>query len=415
MRARAVLLTVATCAASLAPTPAAAWPSGTVLPAAEEWDLLPVRDRERAYVPIAFDGHVHTSHSHDADHPTHEVLELAERLDLDAIVLTDHGSSHATLDLLRRPHPGDLAILVGEEVGGAWGHAVIWNVPERRGVAAASSTASLGGLVHARGGVLVLAHPGWWIDGNQFDPRRWMQYDALRRGGIGASIDAIEIWNQVYWRPTHRLLEEWDALLERGLFVPIVGASDFHRVGAHDLGTPRTVALCPEAERDRARCLLEAVRAGRAYLTDGPTVSMRVAGRTLGGTAPIVPGTPIVVEIRARAPLGGTLELHLGRAVAERIPLPAGALVDHRTMLRAPHADSFVRVEIVRERTIEDRIGSSLLTNPIMLDVAPWSDGWRGPDVGRVRAPFGFSREDVARAARRQAAREEQRRARRAG
>lgn len=413
--ALAVLLALA----ALSPAPAGAWPRMPPLPPPQRWVSLPVRAREGTYRPVSFDGHVHTSRSHDADHPLRDVLALAENVGLDAIVITDHGSSHASGDLARIGYAGPLAVLVGEEVGGSYGHAVIWNVTNRRGVGpSAGSIDSLGRLVHERGGVVVLAHPGWWIAGNAYDPRRWMQYDALRRGGIGAQIDAIEIWNQVYFRPTRHLVDEWVGLLERGLYVPIVGGSDFHRFPSHDLGLPRNVALCPaetpsEPPNAVASCILEAVRAGRLYVTDGPSIALTVSGRTLGSTVAAVPGAPVVVRIRALAPEGGTLELHVGREMRERIALPPGAPVEHVTTVTVPSHDSFVRVEIARARPVAFRTPFSLLTNPVLLDVPPWAEGWRGPEQERVPAPRGFSRREVERAQRRARAHAERRRERR--
>ncbi len=365
---------------------------------------------------LSFDGHVHTARSHDADHPAAGVLELARRVDLDAIVLTDHGSSLAAQDLDRAGYAGPVTALVGEEVGGSFGHAVIWNVPDRRGVfeAASESIEALGAVVRSQGGLVVLAHPGWWIDGNFYDPMRWMEYDALRRGGIGQAIDAIEIWNQVYYQPSRRLLDAWVALLDRGLFVPIVGNTDFHRHPEHELGLPRNVFFCPAAESDVAACLLSSVQAGRLYITDGPAVTLTVAQHTLGESVPTVPGAPLVVSLAALAPEGGTLELYVGHDIVQRFPLPLGERWERTLTVEAPASDSFVRAEIARATPVPHRTPFSLLTNPVLLDAPPWATSRRGPDEGPVRGPLGFSRRDIERAREREARRQAAQQLRRA-
>ena len=368
-----------------------------------DWDFLPVDVGTRHLRVMAFDGHVHSAISRDAIHPIEELMWLVERRDLDLLVLTDHGASSGR-SFLERRYRGPVRTLIGEEVGGSFGHAVIWDIREHRGISAASadSMEALGTIVHGQGGTVVLAHPGWWIGRNTWDPRRWMQYDALRRGGIGQQIDALELWNQVYWERSRELLDEWVGLLERGLYVPIVGNSDFHRAYSHRIGEPRNAMLCAASAdgtitQSPSECLREAVRAGRLYVTDGPSVDLQIAGRVPGEIVEAIGGTLLAGEVRARAPEGGTLEIFVGREVRVRVPLPPGATVEHRFTLAVPPADSFVRVEIQRASVPDDRPPFSLLTNPIRLDVLPRrTDGWRGPDEGPIPSPPGFRQEDVS-------------------
>ncbi|GAB4204506.1 MAG: hypothetical protein OHK0013_19450 [Sandaracinaceae bacterium] len=393
------------------PSWAVAWPSSTRPPPtmrrirhpSREWTFPEIRAGERRFRTMAYDGHVHSAFSRDAIHPIGELMWLAERVDLDMVVVTDHGSSSAR-SFFEREYRGPITAVIGEEVGGSFGHAVIYDVRDRRGVgeAAADSMQALGSLVHGRGGVVVLAHPGWWIGRNTWDPRRWMQYDALRRGGIGQEIDALELWNQVYWQRSRELIDEWVGLLERGLYVPIVGNSDFHRAYSHELGTPRNACLCPLAADGSlaippSACLLSAVREGRLYVTDGPVLDLQVSGRVPGEIVEALPFTLLAVAVRASAPEGGELHLYVGRDLRERVPLPVGADVARRFSVPVPTEDSFVRVEIVRTGSPEDRPPFSLLSNPVRIDVLPRrSDGWRGPDEGPVAAPTGFRRDEVS-------------------
>lgn len=379
---------------------------------AVDWEFLPVDVGERHFRVVAFDGHVHSDISRDALHPISELMWLAERKDLDLLVLTDHGSS-AARGYLESRYDGPVQTLLGEEVGGSFGHSVIWDIRSHHGigVAAGQGMEALGALVHGQGGTVVLAHPGWWIGRNTWDPRRWMQYDALRRGGIGDEIDALELWNQVYWERSRELIDEWVGLLERGLYVPIVGDSDFHRASSHRLGDPRNAMLCPSDARgtitETARvCLHEAVPMGRLYVTDGPSIDLQIAGRVPGEIVEAIGGSRLAGEVRARAAEGGTLEVFVGREVVERVTLAPGLDVSHRFTVAVPREDSFVRVEIQRPSVPDDRPPFSLLTNPVRIDVLPRrTDGWRGPDEGPIPGPPGFRQEDVSRPERERAQR----------
>jgi PHP domain len=111
------------------------------------------------YFPYRFEGHVHTSHSPDARHPTVEILAAAEHAGLDAIVITDHGASQARFDF--PSYRGKLTPFVGREIGGDFGHAVIWNVADDDYQNPHHTTlAERGQFAHSHGGLLVFAHPG---------------------------------------------------------------------------------------------------------------------------------------------------------------------------------------------------------------------------------------------------------------
>ncbi len=409
-RPRALAATIlAAVALALVAAPAAAWPTGRrprslrgIRLPERDWVYPDIQAQDRRFRTMAYDGHVHSDFSRDAIHPLEELMWLAERVDLDMLVLTDHGSSSGRR-FLEGSYRGPVAPMIGEEVGGSFGHAVIYDVRDRGevGAAVADSMEALGQLVHGQHGVVVLAHPGWWIGRNTYDPRRWMQYDALRRGGIGDEIDALELWNQVYWQPSRALIDEWVGLLERGLYAPIVGNSDFHRGYSHRLGDPRNACLCPlgpdgQLAGTPGECLLSAVREGRLYVTDGPVLDFQVSGRVPGEIIEVLPGTLLAVSVRATAPEGGVLRLFVGRELRETLALPPGEEATRRFSVPVPSADSFVRVEIERLSVPDDRPSFSLLSNPVRIDVLPRrTDGWRGPDEGPIPGPTGFSRNEV--------------------
>jgi hypothetical protein len=325
------------------------------------------------YFPYRFEGHVHTSHSPDARHATVDVLAAAERAGLDAIVITDHGASLARFDF--PSYRGKLTPFVGREIGGDFGHAVMWNVaddtlqnPHRTTLAERSQFA------HGHGGLLVFAHPGWWIEGNDQDPLKWMTPEAMRRGGSAGEVDAIELWNGMYAGPLPKLIGAWVKLLEAGVFVPIVGDSDFHRFAFDRLGNAHSLALCDAPKIDT--CLWPAVREGRVIVTDGPAAVVSVNERLPGSV--VDPGASALrVAVDALAAEGGTLRVYLGSDVVRTLPLQRGVRAQASWEVPSPVRDSFVRIDIERLAPVKNRPNISLLSNPVLIDVGPQRASWR--------------------------------------
>jgi hypothetical protein len=325
------------------------------------------------YYPYRFEGHVHTSHSRDAKHRTVDILSAAERLGLDALVITDHGASSARFDFA--DYHGLLVPFVGREIGGEFGHAVIWNVAEDDHHAPSqTSLAKRCEFAHRHGGLLVFAHPGWWIDGNDQDPMRWMTPEALRRGGSAGDVDAIELWNGVYRTPLPKLIAAWVGLLEAGVYVPIVGNSDFHRFDSHQLGNAHNLALCERPEP--SSCLWSAVRDGRLMVTDGPAAVLSVNERLPGSV--VEPGTaPLRVTVEALAPAGGTLQVYLGERVVHTLELEPGVRAHANWQVPSPAVDSYVRIDIQRPGRNRNQPPVSLLSNPVLIDVGAKRSAWR--------------------------------------
>jgi hypothetical protein len=332
----------------------------------------PLRIAGSTYYPYRFEGHVHTLHSRDARHPTLEILQRAERLGLDALVITDHGSSEALSDFAQ--YAGPLVPLIGREIGGEFGHAVFWNVAadDQHGPTTTSLQQRCD-FAHAHGGLLIFAHPGWWIDGNDRNPMQWMTPSAMRRGGSAGDVDAIELWNGVYHTPLTKLIAAWVALLEAGVYVPIVGDSDFHSAGAHQLGNAHNIAWCDVPEP--ATCLWSAVRTGRLVVTDGPYADLRVNDRLPGS---VVRNAQLLrIDVNALAAEGGTLRVYLGKEIVQTLELPPAETQHASWQIAPPDHDSYVRIEIARRHVVRSQTPVSLLSNPVLVDVGEQRESWR--------------------------------------
>jgi hypothetical protein len=326
------------------------------------------------YYPYRFEGHIHSSpYSIDARHPPLEIMNEAERLGLDAIVLTDHGSSRGRRDFEK--YHGPLVPFVGREIGGDFGHAVIWNVEADDGqVSSSTSLQQRCDFAHKHGGLLVWAHPGWWIEGNEHNPMEWLTPNALRKQGPAGDIDAIEIWNGVYRGPLPKLIDHWLRSLEAGVYVPVVGNSDFHRFSSHHIGQAHSIAFCDE--NDVRTCLWSAVREGRIIVSDGPYASLTVDGK-LPGSILVGPTAPLTAKVEATAAEGGTLQLYVGRDVVQTLQLAAGERASASWTIPLPSADTYVRIDILRPHRTQAQTPISLLSNPVIVDVGAPRPHWR--------------------------------------
>jgi hypothetical protein len=333
----------------------------------------PTRIGELTYHPYIIDGHVHSHHSPDAKHPPAEIMQTAANLNMDAVVFTDHGSIRSLREF--SSFPGPVTPFIGAEIGGAYGHAVYWNVPEEDPhVPSKTSLQQRCDFAHAHDGLLVLAHPGWWINGNEHDPMEWMTASALRRGGTAGAIDAIELWNGVYRTPLPKLIDAWIGLIEAGVYVPIVGDSDFHQYRFHQLGDAHSIVWCDKAEIKT--CMWPAVKQGRVIVSDGPSAVFSVNGQPPGSVIH-VSAQPLEVKVEALAREGGTLRLYKGREVIEQRKLTPGVNGSFAFTVEAPARDSLLRIDIERAKRTRGQTPISLLSNPVLLDVAPLRTSWR--------------------------------------
>ncbi|HEV8320483.1 MAG TPA: CehA/McbA family metallohydrolase [Myxococcota bacterium] len=345
------------------------------------WLLYSVLADGRLAGHYAVDGHLHSEVSGDSHTSVREIAALAEKKDLDAIVITDHGSVAAgeilaALDRTRAPGARPLFIL-GEEAGAIGAHVGLWNVahhsrfdPHDRGdrilsvlhVAAAHNPAALA----------VLNHPGWsgvgpaYFHPAFFDPRL-----------PGPKFDAIELWNGRFLlqHQTRRLIAGWEEMLERGLRPSILACSDAHH--GSQVGSPFTVVISPALD---AASITESARAGRTYLSDDARVAFSVDGVLPGETLEADASTdPWHVRLAGWSARGGTLRLYDRRTVVletELVPGPFDLGLDYAPP--APARDGWLRVEIVRRQkwkgTDIDFVG--LITSPVYYDLAPYGDFW---------------------------------------
>ena len=102
------------------------------------------------------------------------------------------------------------------------------------------------------------------------------------------AFDGIEIWNGYdLAQPGRRdeVFHDWLALVEQGQHITATGNSDSHRAGvAPYVGYPRTYVSVPRTHAQLAERVVSALKSGRAFVTNGPIITLRVEGREPGET-----------------------------------------------------------------------------------------------------------------------------------
>jgi len=358
------------------------------LPAAPARVLGPVRGVEGAPRWLKGDLHLHSQHS-DGHWSMDELVRYVERSQLDFIAVTDHNTISAAADVIAALERAGLPAIAipAMELTTFYGHAnalgiaewVDWRVrgpagqPETIGESdGARPTCAMAQVaqahprraprpppapepsrtmvqaaaeVHRRGGTFVVNHPratGY--------PRctgcRWEFGDAS-----AAYADALEIWNGEWDRPQNReALAIWDRWLSAGRRLPATAGTDAH-------GAPRR----PEAmgythvwAAPDWRSILQAVRAGRSFLSRGPRLSWL---ETIWEALPAGPGwLPAALDrlpVRATGlQLPAELRLvHNGQTIATH---PLAGDGEHSFELPpAPLRPGWYRVELWHQGTAE--------------------------------------------------------------
>ena len=208
--------------------------------------------------------HTHTSRSDGRVSPEQAIARYREN-GYDAIALTDHWVRSECYD------DNGMTILGGAEYNigshdSTTGVYHILGLGVTRDIDADKTSApqQIIDAIHAAGGLAVLAHPAWSLN----TPEQILELH---------DIDATEIYNSVSGvhfsrRPDSSLIV--DMIATRGLYLPLIADDD-----AHYYDTDACVSwIMAEAEDNSEKAILDAVKAGKFYATQGPEVHMWIEG-----------------------------------------------------------------------------------------------------------------------------------------
>ncbi len=270
---------------------------------------------------IAADLHLHQAPSVDADISILERIVSVAAEGVEFAVATDH---YVTTDLApevewlrkRGALTVPLQTMVGSEVstvGNRFGHFNVFPLATGKNIVYEDTTVDelfRDARKQSPGGVLQVNHPrmapaiSYWsyygIDDND---------GSMARKGYNPAFDTVEVYNGDEARDlkmVQRVLLDWIHQLGRGHRYAATGSSDSHKLAFLDPGLPRTMIRHGAGKSDDtdvaapAGRIIDAIKAGRSFVTSGPMIEATIAGKGPGETATGVGRKPeLRVVVRA--------------------------------------------------------------------------------------------------------------------
>ncbi|GAB5590524.1 hypothetical protein Unana1_05424 [Umbelopsis nana] len=294
------------------------------------------------------DLHLHTYYS-DGQYAPQEIVDYAQRRDLNFIFSTDHNTQSSNL-MWGSLAPPSLLIGRGIEAttrNGHWGALGLerWQWVDWRYTNDTVGLNAAKQQVRDAGGFVSINHPyaacpacNWTFPFNDFD--------------------GIEVWNSD-WDPTDDMaVQEWQRMLVQGANITAVGGSDAHRA-PQVVGLPTTVV---RATGLSTAAVLEGLKRRRAYLVRDPGMDIHFTVQTIGGVH-----TQVGDRIKVRGPAIARLQttgMNNGTATFfyQKGQLYQQVIENGRDITHNLQGADWIRVEI------RNATGSMLgLTNPIWL------------------------------------------------
>lgn len=263
---------------------------------------------------IACEMHAHSLHS-DGRLTVAELALEARSLGLDVVALTDHNTTSGSGEIAAAERGSGVTIVPGMELTTFHGHLLAWGTTsyvEWRSLTRANVDSAIAAIADA-GGLAGVAHP--FNPGSPFCTGCFWDFD----GPDWSHVDFLEVWSEAdpWRRPKNRLaLRLWDDLLNREYRIAGVSATDFHGPDPACL----TAVTYLGVERDEHGLVAgakDALRAGRAFVTLGPLLS--ISGRLPGSQRSHGPG-----EVLPRDATGDALVVDVAWGRDERRPLWEG-------------------------------------------------------------------------------------------
>lgn len=222
------------------------------------------------------DLHCHTYHS-DAKGSPELLHAAAKQAGLDFLAIADHNTITARRYFNPQSSP-DLVFVRGMEVTTADGHANVFGVDEWIDfrMTKPSDAHTLARLVHEKGGLLSINHDKPTIPWDYEFP----------------DADCQEVWQEPWMAWNWISLERYQQRLASGMRLSAIGGSDYHQPdmlmpeNPLALARPTTVLWLEELSEDT---VLEAMKAGRGYITESPTgphLAISIEGSVMGSSVP---------------------------------------------------------------------------------------------------------------------------------
>ncbi len=222
----------------------------------------------------------------------------------------------------------------------------------------------------------------------QLDP----ESAATAREGFWTGFDLLEVLNgpSPGSRNNRQTVNDWLNLLARGYFYPATASSDAHDIDTEEPGYSRTYAYVIDRNLKKVDvgAVVESLRTGRSFVTNGPIVELTVNDRYLpGDTLSTIEGeVEIHIDVRAAPWISvDEVKVIVNRRAAHVLPVEAapGSVQRLRRDLRLELTeDAFIVIEVTGKGSLypvvqsrswsglqTDAVAPYALTNPVFVDI----------------------------------------------
>lgn len=350
---------------------------------------------------ISFDAHMHTTYS-DGSVKIPERLKALVAEGVEVAVSTDHNIIiDFNSDLKKLELDKYLAVIIGTEVtkGGVIHYNTYPLIPDKNALfngaidADSPEAAPLFAASRKRDpqAILQVNHPRSGTLGYFNNYQLDLDNASTAKTLFDTSFDILEVMNgPIFYSSNYTAIMDWLHLLNLGIYFPIVGTSDSHTIARGEPGYSRTYIYYSgeEAENLNADTLLDALKKGHSFLTNGPIVDFSINKTHIPGDTFTAKDGEAAVGIQVQcSPWISLSEVRLIINGERKMIFPVTA--DTESIIKFSEEigltlteDSYIVVEVLGNQSLfpvlQSRARSGLLenatlpyalTNPIFIDV----------------------------------------------
>ena len=211
------------------------------------------------------------------------------------------------------------------------------------------------------------------------------------RNNLDLDFDVLEALNGPYFYSSNeQSIKDWFNLINRGYYFPLVGSSDSHTIEGGQPGYSRTYVYYKGGRGDdlNSSSLIQAMRKGHSFATNGPVVDFKINGRHIPGDSFTAQNGKVDIWLKVEsAPWISVNEVRLiingKRKILFPVDNPENSVVKFSATLSLPlEKDCSIAAEVMGNKSLfpvhqararygrqENATLSYALTNPIFIDV----------------------------------------------
>jgi hypothetical protein len=299
------------------------------------------------------DPHIHTDAS-DGNMSLSEVISASKSIGLDFIGIADHNNTTANRQI---PWNSGISVIPGMEWTHYKGHALFLGKPGPFDSAMYANTSeqAIQAMKKAMdmGALVPINHP--FFPGCQWE-----------LGFEKVPFNCVEVWNSMPKGSELAALKWWQAALSSGKKIPVIGGSDFHKLGLFGvMGTPTTWVY---AQSKSPEDIVYAMRKGHCFISltpQGPICDISCGDYSMGDTVAFESGKKALFTFDGLIK-GDTIKIYSSRGVEFTIETTGEFKRTEEIDLKA---NDFLRAEVYRTLMPGMQPVLAMVSNPIYVDL----------------------------------------------